>query len=82
MLIPGLEAIDMNWHSILHCQDTLSITLPHLSLKGIFLAQQISDTNVIGQMQDAFNHFIASGQVWALIIGFVIGYVVRGLTAS
>ncbi|MGK7929517.1 MAG: hypothetical protein AB4290_30470 [Spirulina sp.] len=59
-----------------------SLALPHLSVDGLFLAQQVSDPNVIGQMQDAFNNFISSGQVWALMIGFIIGYVIRGLTAG
>ncbi|MBP0018264.1 MAG: hypothetical protein J7647_12050 [Cyanobacteria bacterium SBLK] len=72
MVTAGLDAIATN----------LSMEFSQLSLDGIFLAQQISDPNVIGQMQDAFNNFIVSGQVWALAIGFIIGYVVRGLTAS
>ena len=75
MLLAGWEAIATNL-------STLSTTLPHVSVNSTFLAQQVSDPNVIGQMQNAFNNFIASGQVWALIIGFVIGYVVRGLTAG
>lgn len=75
MLLAGLDAIAMNMTNI-------STVFPQLSLDGIFLAQQISDPNVIGQMQEAFNNFIVSGQVWALAIGFIIGYVVRGLTAS
>jgi hypothetical protein len=75
MLLTGLDAIATNLGN-------LSTVFPHISLDGMFLAQQVSDPNVIGQMQDAFNNFIASGQVWALIIGFIIGYVVRGMTAG
>jgi hypothetical protein len=37
--------------------------------------------NIMAQMQDAFNHFIKTGQVWALIIGFVVGYIFRSFTA-
>jgi hypothetical protein len=39
------------------------------------------DVDVIAQMQDAFNNFIESGQVWALLIGFALGYIFRNMTA-
>lgn len=52
---------------------------------SIFLAQQntsdIAQIDVIAQMQDSFNHFIYSGQVWALAIGVVLGYLFRTFTA-
>ncbi|MDB9374019.1 hypothetical protein [Nodularia sphaerocarpa] len=45
------------------------------------LAQNINDPDVLGQMQQAWNNFVVTGQVWALLIGMVIGYVLRGLTS-
>jgi hypothetical protein len=45
------------------------------------LAQNIRDPDVLGQIQRAFNYFIKSGQVWALLIGLFLGYVIRGITA-
>lgn len=45
------------------------------------LAQNITDPNILGQMQKAFTHFIQSGQAWALLIGLVIGYMIRNLTS-
>lgn len=39
------------------------------------------DVDVIFQMQEAFNHFIQSGQVWALLIGIALGYIFRSFTA-
>jgi len=47
----------------------------------ILLAQEIRDPNLVGQMQKTWNHFIQTGQVWALLIGLVIGYVIRNLTS-
>lgn len=38
------------------------------------------DSDVLGDMSGAFKNFIDSGQVWALLIGIVLGYVVRGIT--
>lgn len=47
------------------------------------LAQNVNikDADVLGQMQQAFQKFIQSGQAWALAIGLVLGYWFRGLTA-
>lgn len=47
---------------------------------SMVLAQQF-DQDILGDMGNLWNIFIESGQVWALIIGIVIGYLVRGLTA-
>ncbi len=52
--------------------------LPHPDWNG--LAQIIYDTDVFKGFRNAFNNFIQSGQVWALIIGFVFGYILRGMT--
>ena len=38
------------------------------------------DSDVLGDIGSAFQNFIDSGQVWALLIGIVLGYVVRGIT--
>lgn len=44
------------------------------------IAQQF-DQDILGDISDAWNNFIDSGQVWALIIGIVLGYMIRNLTA-
>ncbi|WP_404785699.1 hypothetical protein [Altericista sp. CCNU0014] len=48
---------------------------------SIWIAQAVRDDlfNNVGQ---SWNNFIQSGQVWALGIGFVVGYLFRGLTSS
>ena len=44
------------------------------------LAQQIDDPDILGQLQDAWDNFIVSGQVWALLIGIFFGYIFKGFT--
>lgn len=56
-------------------------SLGYIPVNWTVLAQQISDPNVLGQMQKAFNHFVQTGQVWALLIGLGIGYMLRNLTS-
>ncbi|GAX36066.1 hypothetical protein [Nodularia sp. NIES-3585] len=45
------------------------------------LAQNINDPDLLGQMQQVWNNFVLTGQVWALLIGLVVGYILRGLTS-
>ena len=45
------------------------------------LAQHIDDPDLLGNVQKAFDHFVQSGQVWALLIGLILGYLIRGLTS-
>jgi hypothetical protein len=55
-----------------------------LSFNGVpttpVLGQYIED-NLFSNFGGAFENFIESGQVWALLIGAILGYLVRGLTA-
>jgi hypothetical protein len=44
------------------------------------LAQQF-ETDVFADFRSSFNNFIESGQVWALVIGLVLGYLIRSLTS-
>ena len=46
---------------------------------GLF-AQAFED-NLGGTVSSAFENFLESGQAWALGIGFILGYIVRSLTA-
>ncbi|QDZ39589.1 hypothetical protein FRE64_06380 [Euhalothece natronophila Z-M001] len=43
----------------------------------VVIAQAIEDPDVLQQIEDGWNNFIESGQVWALIIGFFLGYLLR-----
>ncbi len=51
----------------------------HLYLRQIVLAQQI-DNDLETNVKEAFNNFIESGQVWAFILGIIIGYLLRKFT--
>jgi hypothetical protein len=47
---------------------------------GLWIAQT-AQTDLFSNVGQSWNNFIQSGQVWALIIGFVVGYLFRGLTS-
>ncbi len=66
----------------LHLIDgTINLTYNNYIHEITILAQTIEDPDVIGQMEDAWYHFVDSGQVWALLIGLLIGYSFKGLTS-
>ncbi|MCU0565347.1 MAG: hypothetical protein MUF49_01975 [Oculatellaceae cyanobacterium Prado106] len=44
------------------------------------LAQQFN-TDVFAATRAWFDNFLKSGQVWALIVGFVMGYVIKSLAS-
>ncbi len=67
-----------NW---LPNQDSLPFLGHQLYDFGVVLAQRVEDPDVLGKMQSGFKNFIESGQVWALGIGFVLGYMFRNFTA-
>ncbi len=43
-------------------------------------AQIVEDPDVIGQMSDAWENFVESGQIWALLIGVFFGYIFANFT--
>ncbi|WP_430684956.1 hypothetical protein [Leptolyngbya sp. AN02str] len=59
--------------------DLLQVQIDHGF--GSLLAQGQFDTDVFAGVRSAFNNFIQSGQVWALLVGIVLGYLIRGLTS-
>lgn len=60
---------------------SLALMASHWHQVGTLLAQKVEDPNILGKMQSSFQNFIESGQVWALGIGFVLGYLFRNFTA-
>lgn len=61
--------------------DLMSQMIWHIFVSWTLVAQNISDPNILGQIQKAFTHFVQTGQAWALLIGLVIGYMIRNLTS-
>ena len=65
----------------MHTSASLQQLHLHTQASWNVLAQTVQDPDVLGQMQKSFNNFIKSGQVWALGIGVVLGYMIKGFTS-
>ncbi|GAB4242384.1 MAG: hypothetical protein Kow00121_68210 [Elainellaceae cyanobacterium] len=71
--VPWLGEVGVTWSSL--NQHSL---LWHSAIDWSLLAQ--FDTDVFRPVREFFDNFVESGQVWALLIGLIIGYLVRSLT--
>lgn len=81
MLVVGMQAVTANLHSITHWGDVLGSLSNQIPVDWLVLAQQASNPDVLNRMQAAWNNFVQTGQLWALLIGLVIGYVFRSFTS-
>jgi Na+/citrate or Na+/malate symporter len=48
----------------------------------IIVPAQNFNQDVLGDIAKGWNQFVSSGQIWALLIGLVIGYMVKSITSS
>ena len=48
----------------------------------VVVPAQNFDQDVLGDVSRGWNHFVETGQIWALLIGLVVGYLIRNMTAS
>jgi len=46
---------------------------------SVVLAQQ-TDADLVANVRTAFANFVESGQVWAFVLGIILGYIIRQVT--
>ncbi|MFM6091351.1 MAG: hypothetical protein ACKPCK_22020 [Dolichospermum sp.] len=61
--------------------DLLLPFLGNLHQHITFLAGHIKDPDILEQIQLIWNYFVISGQIWALFIGVVVGYLLKSLSS-
>jgi hypothetical protein len=60
---------------------TLNLDLLNDVASGGLLLAQVFKDDLFSNVGRSWDNFIRSGQVWALVIGFFVGYLFRSLTA-
>ncbi len=75
------SALPKNYQVMNYFSGVISQLVWQLPVNLTMLAQTINDPDVLGQMEQAWNNFVTTGQIWALLIGLIVGYVLRGLTS-
>jgi hypothetical protein len=81
MVVEGIQAVPTLLNHISPWHSALGGLSHQLSVDWLVLAQEVRDPDVIGQMVSAWNHFVKTGQIWALLIGVIVGYVFRSFTS-
>jgi hypothetical protein len=60
---------------------TINIADLHSYINMDLIAQQFKQ-DVMGDIGKGWDSFVKSGQIWALLIGVVVGYLFRSITNS
>jgi len=59
----------------------LFVSIDFSPLTNVLMTISEQDVDIIGNVQKAFSNFVKTGQAWALLIGFIVGYMFRGFTS-
>ena len=81
MVVEGIQAVPTLLNQISPWHSALGGLSHQLSVDWLVLAQDVKNVDVLGQIVGAWNHFVKTGQVWALLIGVIVGYVFRSFTS-
>lgn len=63
-----------------HWTDALQMIHWHLPLDLAILNKPL-EVDLAGDVQRAFNNFVKTGQVWAFLVGIILGYLFRTFTS-
>ena len=83
-LVQHLVTSDLSVHlSAIDISSSLNFNIVdlHSHINMDLLAQQFKQ-DVMGDVGKGWDSFVKSGQIWALIIGVVVGYLFRSITNS
>ena len=59
-----------------------SLAIAPVGLSQTILVQQFEESDLGKQVQDSWNNFVESGQIWALLVGVIFGYMFRTFTGG
>lgn len=63
--------------------ETASVYLPTpTAFQTEMIVGQVFRQDVLGDIRKGWNGFVESGQIWALLIGIVAGYMLKSITSS
>ncbi|HAZ48289.1 MAG TPA: hypothetical protein DDW76_16560 [Cyanobacteria bacterium UBA11369] len=82
MVVNGIQAITATWLSfqaVYH--EWMLAFIAKIPFTWIDIFLQVKQTDLGGDVQRAWNHFVKTGQLWAMIIGFLLGYMIKSFTS-
>ncbi|WP_293160443.1 hypothetical protein [Okeania sp. SIO2C9] len=78
MIINIISTTTSDFNQIIYETNILDLLGPKILYSWQLFAQQV-DVNLWSDVQKAWNNFIECGQVWALLVGLVIGWMVKSI---
>jgi hypothetical protein len=81
MVVNGIQAISTWLVTLTHWSDSIPVLLAKIPFSWIVIAQNVSDPDLGGRVQRAWDTFVKTGQIWAMLIGFILGYMIKGFTS-
>ena len=82
MVVEGIQVVTTGLSSLSHLNDVLGVLNTPIQVDWTVLAQDVTNVpNPLNQFGNAWNHFVKTGQIWAFLIGVVLGYLFRGFTS-
>jgi hypothetical protein len=82
MVINALQAITGTWVSyqaVYH--EWVLVWIAKIPFTWIDILLDIKQTDLGGDVQRAWAQLVKTGQLWAMIIGFILGYMIRSFTS-
>ncbi len=81
MVIEGMQAVTVGLDTLSHSSSVLGTLHHQFSVDWLVFAQEVPNTDILANIQQAWSNFVKTGQIWALLIGLVVGYVFRSMTS-
>lgn len=76
------EAVEMTSETVILEPLTFLPTQPLNHYQAQVVVGQNFDQDILGDIAKGWNNFVETGQIWALGIGVVIGYLLKSITSS
>ncbi|MGQ9837065.1 MAG: hypothetical protein ACUVRV_03640 [Cyanobacteriota bacterium] len=63
--------------------ETTSVNFPvPTAFQTEMIVGQVFRQDVLGDIRKGWNNFVESGQIWALLAGIIVGYMLKSITSS
>lgn len=79
MMFAGASEVQILSSAVEHGQAAIDSLLWQAPVDWTILAQQFNQ-DILGDLQKGWSNFIETGQIWALLIGVIIGYFFKSIT--
>lgn len=81
MVIEGMQVVTVGLDTLSHGSSVLGTLNHQFSVDWLVFAQEVPNTDILANIQQAWSNFVKTGQIWALLIGLAVGYMFRSMTS-